>query len=246
MNSRCRFASFILALLVLVFCAAGPAGARFTDLVNRATNCGVSEGAVDLARKVSDSDGGSSAVLTPLLDACIEQFPIKAFENKLAEGVAKHVPPAVIARALNSKLAAYRFGRELLLTSVGNLDADALEAIAQGVERGVSMALYEKYARIFADKSPEMFQTGLDMLSLQTQVDFSPDLTMAIVGRGVRAGTLTPGWRHFVRVILFARKGGMADTAIAEAAMKVLAEEGEVSDVLPELGFTGRDLGGGE
>lgn len=244
MNSRCKYFPSVLILLVLLFCAAGPAGARFADLANRATNCGVSEGAVSLARKVSDSDGGSSAVLGPLLDACVEQFPIKAFENKLAEGVAKHVPSAVIARALNTKLAAYRFGRELLLTSVGKLDAAALEAVAQGVERGVPMALYEKYARIFAGKPSDMFQTGLDMLSLQTQVDFPPDLTMAIVGRGVRAETLTSGWRHFVRVIILARKAGLEDNAISDAAIKVLGEEGEVSDVLPELGFTGRDLGG--
>lgn len=235
-----------LAFFLLLLWTAAPAGALFSDMANRAGKCGVSEEAVELARSLSESDGKASAVLSPLLDACIEQFPLESFEKKLAEGVAKSVPAAVIARVLNKKLASYSFGRELLLTSVGSLDPETLETVAQGVERGVSRKLFQQYAESFASLPPAQFRVGLEMISLQTQAGFDPELTMAILKQGQSTQSLSAGWRHFVRVILFARQKGVDDKTVANGAIRVLAKEGSVSDVLPELGFTGRNLSGGQ
>lgn len=246
MSSRCKCVPAVLAFVVVVLCSGAPAGALFADMAGQAEKCGVSEEAVERVRSMTGSDGEAEQALSPLLDACVEQFPLESFEKKLAEGVAKRVPPAAIVRVLNAKLSAYRFGRQLLLTSVGKLDPKALESVAQGVERGVSRDLYETYVAQFSSLSSTSFQVGLEMLSLQTQAGFDPKLTFEIIEKGQSTQSLTSGWRHFVRIIFFARGKGIGDRAIANGAIRVLAEEGSVSDVLPALGFTGRDLSGGQ
>lgn len=214
------------------------------DLAQQAEKCGVAEKTVELVHSMANSQAGAEQLLSPLLDACIEQFPLEPFESKLAEGVAKRVPLPVIARVLKNKLTAYWFGRELLLTTMGQLDLKALEALTFGLEQGVSREVFEEYASRFSDQTPEAFLLGLDMVSLQALADFDPKLTFAIIEQGVRSGNLNSGWRHFVRVIVMGRKSGLEDTVIADGAMRVLEKEGSVSDVLPELGFTERDLGG--
>lgn len=244
-----RFNSYFTALLVcalfLSFPATSMAG-KLDDMLTHARNCGVSSEAVEQIQGLASggsAEAEASAVLSPLLNACVEQLPTTPLETKLSEGVAKRVPPRVIAGALEKKLAGFRFAREVLLTTTGSLDATALEIVGNGVGKGVPRSDFEEFASDFGKQKPEVFLTGLTMVSLQGQAGYDFGLTRKILKKGVESGNLTPDWQYLVRVVLTARKQGIADAAVAAAAVAVLEKGGHVSSILPELGFTGRDLG---
>lgn len=191
--------------------------------------------------KVSDGQGAS--LVSPLLDACVEQLPVSPLADKLAEGLTKRVSPVFISRALNKRLESYRFARALLMTRKGSLDADALAVIGAGVDEGVSREDFEVYVSEFSIVPNEQFLTGLNIVSLNGQVGFSPELSRRIIRYGLSNESLGADWAYFVRIILTARKRGVDDETIAAAAVDVLSDGGIVSDVIEKLGFTGRDLG---
>ncbi|QGY38606.1 hypothetical protein GM415_00080 [Pseudodesulfovibrio cashew] len=242
--------------LTALFCLLGvllllPAGAHCgdaSDVARRAEKCGVSAKTVELVRARVDAGSVSEAqadgLLSPLLDACVERFPLDPMQDKLAEGLAKHVPALVITRALLERLEGYRFARELLLTSTGTLDSEALVAVAEGVGEGVPRDDFKRYVSRFANLSPEAFRTGVIMTSLQGQAGFDFGLTSQVVEAGIKNRSLSPQWRYLVRIILAARRRGIDDPAIAAAAVAVLEEGGPVSSVMAKLGFTGRNLSG--
>lgn len=226
------------------------AGGSLDDIAQRSLNCGVSSETVeqvdDLASSGAVSNDVAASLLSPLLSACVEQLPVAPLEAKLSEGMTKRVPYPIIALALKKSLDGYRFGRELLLTTTGTLDPKALKVVGEGIDRNVPKTDFETYAVTYGKQSPDAFLTGLDMVSLQGQAEYDFSLTSRILERGFASGNLTHDWHYFVRIILTARKRGIGDAAIADAAIAVLDKGGPVSDVLPELGFTGRDLGGDE
>ncbi|QJB57006.1 hypothetical protein [Pseudodesulfovibrio sp. zrk46] len=231
-----------ITLLISLPCLAG----ELDEMAARARNCGVSEAAVSQAESLSASTSPDAAasVLSPLLNCCVDQLPITPLETKLAEGVAKRVPPAVIARALQKQLDSYRFARELLLTTAGTSDGVALEIVGNGVAEGVARSSFSDFVATYRDRPGPLFEAGLTMVSLQGQAGFDYALTRRILDRGFASGSLTTEWKYFVRVILEARKHSIEDQAVTDAAVAVLDEGGPVSDVLPALGFTGRNLGG--
>jgi len=250
MNSR--YSAHLLVIVVTAFfllgASPGLTGDNFGELVNHSLKCGVSADSVEQVKSlVSDSlvtEDQAVSLLSPLLKACVEQLPLFPFEDKLAEGISKRVVPLSIVRVLDKRLEAYRFARELLLTSSGRLDQDALVVIGESVEKGVSKNDFESYAMAFEDQSPEIFSTGVTMVALQGQVGFDYALTRTILEHGVKRGVLSTDWRYFVRIILAARKQDVSDKAIANAAVSVILADGAISDVMPELGFTERSLAG--
>lgn len=246
----------LFSLYHLIFClfllvAAFPAKAEDECLSNPgecALKCGVS---VDIVKEVHSSvaqgklsEKLGASLLNQLLEACVEQFPMAPFENKLAEGLVKGVPGQSIVGVLGKRLEGYRFSRELLLTSVGRLDDDALIAMGEGLAMHVAPSDFKRYASEFADLSPESFMTGLFMVSYLGQVNFNYSLTEKIVSLAVEKNAFQPQWRHFIRVVQAARSKGMDDATICNAALEALKENESVADVLPRLGFTRRDLSG--
>lgn len=247
-----RYSAYLVTSLVIIVLLApvvARGGSGFDSVAERALNCGVSPESVAQARKFSgDSvpDNEAVALLAPLLAACVEQLPVGPLEDKLAEGVAKNVASQFIVRALEKRLDGYRFARELLLTTTGRLDQKIIVIVGEGLDNGVPSANFEAYASTYGKQPSDAFHTGITMVSLQGQAGFDFGLTNTIVAQGFESGTLSSDWRFFVRVILAARERGIADAAIAQAATAVLVDGGPVSSVMPQLGFTGRDLGGDE
>lgn len=243
MSRKSKFLSAVLLACATLLAALPCFGGELEDVTMRARNCGVSEVALDQAKGLP-SDAAVS-VISPLLAACVDRLPLAPLETKLAEGIAKRVPVPMITRVLDRQLNSYRFARELLLTTVGTTDVAALKTVGDGVVEGVSRSDFTDFATSFGDRPDELFQAGLTMVSLQGQAGFDYDLTRRILDQGFAKGTLTPEWKYFVRIILAARKHSIDDRIVADAAVAVLDEGGPVSDVLPTLGFTGRDLGSG-
>ena len=247
MNRCCRIFFLLFACAVL----AGPALAdgSFPDVAGRAVKCGVFAGTVDdlRSRVAAGSLTGDQAValLTPLLDACVDQLPMAPFEDKLAEGLTKRVQPERIVPVLERWLAQYRFARELLLTRRGSLSAEALLLLGEGLTKGVLEKDFEIYMMEFGDQPDASFLTGLAMTSYQGQAGFDASLTRRILAQGAESGGIGPKWRYFVRIILAARRRGLDDQAIAEAAVAALREGESINNVVTRLGFTGRSLTGG-
>ncbi len=246
MNKRCKIYFILVFTAVLLFPALGHT-ASFSDTRERAVNCGVPQTAVDsvvsLVNKGNVTDEQAALLLSPLLEACVEQLPVSPLADKLAEGAAKRVSPLLIARALGKRLESYQFARELLLTKRGDLAPEALTVVGTGVDEGVSREDFEVYVSEFGKQSPDVFLTGLIMVSLQGQAAYDAVLTRRIIRQGISSESLDGGWRYFVRIILAARERGITDAAVANGAVGVLRNKGIVSDVMEELGFTGRDLG---
>lgn len=249
MRNQCKaYRIIVVSILCLLMPTLASAGMGLGELVDRAEKCGVPSESVTRVQKLAAagtvSEEQAVSLLSPLLTACVEVLPVEPFEEKLGEGIAKNVAPPFIIRALEKRLAAYKFARELLLTTVGSATPDTLAIVGQGVDKGVPRTDFEAFASRYASVEPGLFEVGLAMLSLQGQAGFGYPLTRDILDVGLDKGTLSVDWRYFVRVILTARKRGIGDDAIGKAAIKVLEEGGPVSEVLTELGFTGRSFGG--
>lgn len=247
-----RFYSAYLTVALWAVCLLMPslalAGMGLAEFAERAKTCGVSSDAVAQVQSLVTNDRTTEeqavSLLVPLLAACVEQLPLESLEDKLAEGVTKQVPSQFIVGALEQRLDGYRFARELLLTTLGVSTPETLAVVGEGVVKDVPKVDFDDYVSTYAHKPAEQFQVGLVMVSLQGQAGFAYDLTKQILAQGYESESLSSGWEYFVRVVLAARKQGIADKTIADAAITVLADDGLVSEVMTELGFTGRDLGG--
>jgi len=248
MRRRCRI--FIVLAGLLAWLAATPAlaGGDFAAGADQARRCGVSGGVVDtLAQRVAGGEldeDQAEALLAPLLTACAEKLPLAPIEDKLAEGMAKNVPAARIAPVLMKRVEDYRRGRDLLAASRGSATPEAVIALGDGLAMGVPEADFASYVSAFGTLPESTFLTGLTMVSYQGQAKFSPDLTLGVIREGVQAGSLGEGYRYLVRIILAARRRGLADTAVAEAARAALRDGKPATDVVTRLGFTGRSLSG--
>ena len=246
--NRCSRIIFLLLACVLLAGTGLAAEGSFPDVADRARNCGVFVGTVDdlHSRVAAGSLTGeqAAALLTPLLDACVDQLPMAPFEDKLAEGLTKRVPPERIVPVLERWIAQYRFARELLLTRRGAMSAEALLLLGEGLTKGVDEKDFEIYMTEFGGQPDASFLTGLAMTSYHGQAGFDASLTRLILAQGAESGGIGPEWRYFVRIILAARRRGVDDQAIAEAAVAALREGESVSSVVTRLGFTGRSLTG--
>jgi len=245
-----RFRNFLVLAGLLAWLAATPAlaGGTFAAGADKARRCGVSGEIVNtlaslMARGTLD-EGQAEALLAPLLDACGEKLPLAPIEDKLAEGLAKNVPPERIAPVLGQRVADYRRGRVLLTTGRGDATPEALTVVGEGLAMGASEADFAAYLAAFGKLPEPTFLTGLSMVSYQGQAGFPPDLTLGVIREGVEAGSLGDGYRYLVRIILAARRRGLGDAAIAEAARATLRDGKPVTDVVTRLGFTGRSLSG--
>lgn len=240
MNTRCRLrtlpAVFPALVLVLLLCLPARAG-QAAD-----AECAVSP---ELAGRVRDGAGDQAADVLARLDAvCAEGFPLAPFESKVAEGLAKGVPPAAIVRALGRKLDAFRHAAAMLRDCGAQAGPGAVAVLGEGVFGGVPDRTLRDYVCAYADREPGPFLWGLEMACLLNRAGFDDVLTMSVLDAGFEAGALTRDWRYFVRVVLVARQRGVADQAVADAARVVLLGHGAPSDVSARLGFTDRDLSG--
>lgn len=245
---RCsRLASLAFATL-LVLTVSPVFAADFSSTVDRAGECGVSSETIDAVRAAvkegtfSESDG--EQLLAPLLKACDTQLPLAPLEDKLSEGLAKRVAYSLIARALWQKYDAYEYVRSQLVLHLVHNEPELLTVLGEGVSKGVPRADVEGYISSFANYPPEQFLTGAHMTSLLGQAGFNYGLTRLMLEAGFKAGGPGVQWRYIIRVVLVARKRGVADQIIADAARKALAENGTPNDVAARLGFTGRSLTG--
>jgi len=241
---RAAMAACLLAVILAMPMTA------FADMAKRARDCGVSPDTVDAVLSAfgpaDGADSPSEKVLKPFVDACDAQLPIGPLEDKLAEGVAKRVAPPLIIRALDMIVADYGKAKALLLPRGETVDPRLLEIFGSGLAKGVPETVFHDYINTYGSQPAGEFETGAEMGSLLVQAGFDWTSVRSLLDAGFDAGSLSPQWRYFVRIVLVARQRGVADPAIAEAARAVLAARGVPTDVPARLGFTGRNMTGQE
>ena len=252
MNRHYNLLHTLVLLLALCFSfQAQPAGAgqeSFSSVTARARACGVSAETLDRvgsevdSSALSESDGAS--LLLPVIEACDLKLPLAPFEDKLAEGLFKHVAPPLIVRALQTRVEDYVFVRSLLPGPQDKIDPRLIMAMGEGVSRGTPRADIAAFAAEFSKQPAESFLIGAEMVSLLGQARFDYALTRTLLEAGFAEKALTPEWRFFIRLVLNARQRGLTDKAVAEAAAGVLAERGGLNDVYARLGLTARSLTG--
>ncbi|WFS61843.1 hypothetical protein LF599_14365 [Pseudodesulfovibrio thermohalotolerans] len=254
MNKRYSLRTLALLLALCLAFPARPAGAgdELAFVSERALQCGVHSETVDRVHAAVDSgeiDGAHGAdLLLPLVEACGLELPLAPFEDKLEEGLSKHVRPQVIAHALQEKVEDYVFVRNLLPEPREKVDIHALEALAEGVSKGVPREDVEAYAAEFGGVSVQRripFLVGAEMVSLLGQVRFDYDLTRTMLEAGFASDSLTPEWNYLIRLVLLARERGIKDKHVASHAVIVLSDRGSLGDLYARLGITGRSLTGG-
>ncbi|WP_319583615.1 hypothetical protein [uncultured Pseudodesulfovibrio sp.] len=251
MNRRYSLHTLTLLLVLCLSFLAHPAGAgdvSLSSLAARASECGVFPETVDRVRSsvasgdLTETDGAS--LLEPLLDACDQKLPLAPLEDKLEEGLSKHVRPALIVHALRTRIDDYLFVSELLPGPRDKVDPRVLTALGEGVSKGAPRDDVKAYVEEFSGQPADPFLTGAEMVSLLGQARFDYTLTRSVLGAGFDAGSLTPEWRYFIRLVLIARQRGLSDKEIADGAAAVLAGQGSLGDVSIRLGFTSRSLTG--
>lgn len=249
MSKRCSI-YIIIALTMILSLGAQVVLAADTDaaMADRARVCGVFSGTIDQVQ-ASVHEGAIKAdaatqLLSPLVAACEAQLPLAPFEDKLAEGLAKRVPPPLIIRALDRKLGDYRFALGLLGGPSEELNPELLIVIGEGLSKGVSRDVFEDYMSSYSKEPAGSLLSGAEMTSLLSQADFDYQLTRSMLDAGFESGEISPQWRYFIRIVLVARQRGISDVAIADAAKAVLADGGSLTDVSSRLGFTSRSLTG--
>ncbi|BCS88196.1 hypothetical protein [Pseudodesulfovibrio sediminis] len=242
-----------LVLLLSLFIVAGTSSVvgateSLADMNSRARDCGVAPDVLDHVRTMikegdMDKDAGVSLLL-PLLTACDKKLPLAPLEDKLAEGLVKHVAVPLIVRVLNKKVDDYDFARSLLAAHVKPVPAPLLIVVGEGLSRGVPRQDVTAYVEEFSGQAPESFLVGAEMLSYLGQIDFRYDLVRSMLAAGFESGGIESQWRYFVRLVVIARQRGVSDESIAAAATEALRDCGVLSDVSTKLGFTSRSLTG--
>lgn len=222
--------------------------ASFPETVEQARNCGVFPGAIgrvtDAVEDGAISEEDGNGLLNSLLEACVGRLPLAPFEDKLAEGLVKRVAPPLIVRALQSKLDAYRFVRSLLSARFEKVDPELLVVMGEGVSQGAPRTDMDAYVTEFSDRAAAPFLNGAHMVSLLGQSGFDYGLTRSVLAEAFSTSGPATEWRYFIRIVLVARKRGLSDGDIAEAARRTLAEKGSLGDVSSRLGFTSRSMTG--
>ena len=250
MNKLSRFLAIAVAgvFCLLTATASFADHASFAETAEQARKCGIFSGSIDRVTAavkdgaISEDDG--NGLLVTLLEVCNGRLPLAPFEDKLAEGLAKRVAPPLIVRALQSKLDVYRFVRRLLSARFEIVDPELLVVMGEGVSQGASRIDMEAYVDEFSDRAASPFLNGAHMVSLLGQSGFDYGLTRSMLVEAFSAGGPAAEWRYLIRIVLVARKRGLSDGDIAEAARRTLAENGSLSDVSSRLGFTSRSMTG--
>lgn len=249
MNKHCRIYLFAaIAVSLILGAKPAPASGDLAAVADNARDCGVFSGSVDQVRSSVLGNGLREAdgvlLLKPLLAACEKGLPMAPFEDKLAEGLAKHVPPPSIARALNKMLGEYGYALELLGGPSAEMSPAMLVVMGEGLFKGVPRDVFKDYMASFGREPADPLLNGAEMTSLLSQAGFDYSLVKPMLEAGFKANGLSPEWRYFIRIVLIARQRGLSDSSIADAAQGVLAEKGSLTDVSARLGFTSRDLTG--
>lgn len=232
--------------------ASAPAlsGKELEAAVSASLNCGVSSSVVEeverAARKGAGKEDAAGRIIRLLGNACRASLPMEMLERKVAEGLVKRVPLQRIAVFLERKVADYEFVRRLMET-VGDRKPDeqlrrAVTVMGEALASGVSRKELQDMVFAFSEKELPAVTLGVEFYSYLSLAGVNRADCMRILEAGFANDSLTPAWLGFPRVVALAKRRGVNDREIADAAEQALKEKGDVKSAMMRLGFTSRPV----
>jgi hypothetical protein len=222
---------------------------KFLPAVEAARRAGVPEPAITrllaygLDRRLRHPE--MTRLLAIFIDIRKRQLPVAPFLQKVDEGLAKRIDPATLENALTSQRDNYVF-LDTLLDRPGWKEGvrapKDLSLLADSLDFGLSRT---ELTRLFEENtgaSLSMMAVAAETKALLRQINLDPKLTDAIITEGLNANAFTGEWRKLSKIIAMAKSRGVPERRIATAVRNVLKGTGRLRDLLPKLGFMGRNL----
>ncbi|GAB6112819.1 hypothetical protein [Desulfomicrobium salsuginis] len=228
-----RFSILLIAFLVAAAWLPGPVDALAS--------------ALDAPLRQAQDDGRLSAGDAQAIEAAIDQaradgLPPAPFIAKAEEGLAKRVAGRAIIQALETMRSDYAFARDALAREGREPSPDDVVMAGDSLRVGLTRQELDEMAALAPPASPAELATAARTRAALNAVAFPARLSDAILRRGLAAGSLSAQWTQLFRVVQRTREAGMADAAVADAAMRTLDDGGGPAELLQELGLTGRDI----
>jgi|Deesub1362B_J571_1020462.scaffolds.fasta_scaffold03401_5 hypothetical protein len=219
------------------------------DAVKAARDAGVSEKTISrlliavLEKRVSVEK--LVHIIERLIRAQKEGIPLQILEEKIDEGLAKRVSEQKIISMLDRKRDNFVFVRDLVRTTMqGDEDIQVTDIVKltdsmrAGVSREELILLFEN-----VPEAPiEMRITGAYILGYCKQIRFDPNITRRIVFVGLQKRSLTKKWKYLAKVVAVAKKRGLSNERIGDAAISILEKGKSFEDFMELLEFTDRAI----
>lgn len=168
-----------------------------------------------------------------------EGLPPGLLFDTLEEGLGKRVALPRILAVIRQKVDELRFARGLLDDGRTNLVDDpnvdrVARVLSLGLTRDEVSELFEKAKHV----PIEMRVIAAEIMGYGRALHLKPSLIRDVIATGIRYRAFTADWIYFTKVIAEARRRGIPDAQTAETAVKVLAENGALEELIGELGLT--------
>ena len=253
---RSFFAIVFFAILVMSWGAlfrgsaiAQQASPLFATLES-ARNKGVPEDILDYVLSCSiensfDADD-TIAVIRILIRVKDTGFPLAPFQDKIREGVSKHIAPERIGKGLADLLADYRFAWNLLRKNFSPPKGKSDPAVQSLVE-SLDAGLGHKALQRFCESAPRTVPSAMLAVAVRNkaylnQLGFNAALSDEILSTGLANRSLTAGWTYFYRLVAVSKRKGISDEVIARIAVNALREKEDLRQVMKSLGFILRNV----
>ncbi len=191
-------------------------------------------------------------LLVVLSQAQRESIPLQPFLSKIEEGMAKRIPPPRIVQVLEARLDDYRFVHAMLrehrrwLTKDGLLPPEMWSRLTESLYCGVTR---DELAQLLAQTTEvpglAAFTRGVEVFSALKQVNMDAALSRQIAVAGIRQGYFSPGKQEFAGTVAAARRKGIPDQEIAEAALQAVATGISPSELQSRLGISSSEASTG-
>jgi hypothetical protein len=215
-----------------------------------ARNKGVPEDILDyiLAYSIDNSFDAydTTSVIRILIRVKDAGFPLAAFEDKIREGISKHIAPGRIEKGLTALLADYRFAWNLLRKnfrpSKGKSDP-AVQSLVESLDAGLGRKALQRFCNSAPRTVPSaMLAVAARNKAYLNQLGFEAALSDEILSTGLTNRSLTVGWTYFYRLVAASKRKGISDDVIARIAINALKEKADLRPVMKKLGFILRDV----
>ncbi|MBT8763980.1 hypothetical protein KFV02_08565 [Desulfohalobiaceae bacterium Ax17] len=242
---------FLLALWLNPSMTYAQSPAANSNLINKARTVGVSEAVLNRVLSLGAAHQLSSADINLFLHALVsaqkEKIPLNHLMDKIEEGLAKRVPPRIIAQALQQEIDNYCYVQELLLGVISEpadkiISSEDFNVLVDSLNLGISRPELARFIELAPSASLPMLAIAVENLALLKQINFNLELAEQILFTGLRFKCFTPSWRYLARVIAAARERGISDQDIAKITLQTIRKKDDFKGLMNSLGFTGRNL----
>jgi hypothetical protein len=177
-----------------------------------------------------------------------ESMPVEPFVDKIAEGLAKGIPPQIIVSVLWLRIDDYRFVSGVLDRTARAdqrtwfLSQADLTRMVKVLDSGVSRDEFTSLMERAPSTEMSMLVRAAEVFALLKQIQFDEPLAEDILFTGLRNKSFTQSWTYLAKIVATARHRGITDHEIATAARNTLREKRSFKEFMAALDFTSRDV----